>query len=262
MNFKPGQELNNIISDNISGSGLLLEKLNNYLLNNFNEIDNEYLIPYLKKNLSEFSNIKSYLNDLENFLRNNPRRLEYFLKDVKNKSSNLAVKIYKNSFHELNKYNKFITISNSNTVIKFFEQFTMDKKNISVAVCESRPILEGRLAAMELLNAGANVKVITEAMIAKEINKIDAAVIGADSILRNGNVVNKIGSKLIAVLCKYYNKQFYVLADKSKISNTNKFIPKKKPMQEIWDGKPGKIKIENYYFEVIEKELITKIITD
>ncbi|MBU2493426.1 MAG: translation initiation factor eIF-2B [Bacteroidetes bacterium] len=262
MNFKPGQELNNIISDNISGSGLLLEKLNNYLLNNFNEIDTEYLIPYLKKNLSEFSNIKNYLNDLENFLRNNPRRLEYFLKDVKNKSSNLAFKIYKNSFHELNKYNKFITISNSNTVIKFFEQFPMDKKNISVAVCESRPILEGRLAAIELLNSGANVKIITEAMIAKEINKIDAAVIGADSILRNGNVVNKIGSRLIAVLCKYYNKPFYVLADKSKISNTNKFIPKKKPMQEIWDGKPGKIKIENYYFEVIEKELITNIFTD
>ena len=193
---------------------------------------------------------------------NDSKSIDAFFNNLINDKSKMIEKIYKNSFDELNKFRKFITISNSNTLLNYFKIFANDVKDISVIVCESRPVFEGRTFAENLIQLGVNVKLITEAMIANEIKNIDAAVIGADSILQNGNVINKVGSRILAITSKYYNKPFYVLSDKSKTSNTNFINQKDRPVEEIWDSNKRKIEIENYYFEEIEKELITKIFTE
>jgi translation initiation factor 2B subunit (eIF-2B alpha/beta/delta family) len=94
------------------------------------------------------------------------------------------------------------------------------------------------------------------------IPKIDAAIIGADAVLINGNVVNKVGSKALALLCREYKKPFYAVAFRSKLSKKKIFQPMKDDQQEIWEKKVKNLSISNIYFEEIEKKLITKIFTD
>ena len=262
MNFKPGKELLKILSDNKSGSAELLEKLNNFLSNNFYKSKPDELIPYLKNSFIEFSNIQNYLNQLEEVITNNPKQIEPFFNNYVHDKQKTIEQIYKNTLDELKNFKRFITISNSNTLLNYFKIFQKDSKDISVVVCESRPVFEGRNFAEDLSELGINVKLITEAMMANEVRYIDAAVIGADSILQNGSVINKVGSKLLAITCSYYKKPFYVLADKTKFSNSNMLNQKEKPVAEIWDSNKKAMKLENYYFEEIEKELITKIFTD
>ena len=116
--------------------------------------------------------------------------------------------------------------------------------------------------AEELASIGVNVELITDAMMGLYFPKIDAAIIGSDVVLTNGNVVNKVGSKALAILCKEYKKPFYVVTSKSKLSKKKIFKAKKEEPREIWDKKVKNLSISNIYFEEIEKKLITKIFTD
>ena len=116
--------------------------------------------------------------------------------------------------------------------------------------------------ARKLSKLNISTELITEAAMAPHINKIDAALVGADVILKNGNVVNKTGSLTLAVLCKSHSIPFYVAADKQKFSYTNKFDQKEMPPEEIWRQSNPNIKITNFYFEEINKKLITKIFID
>jgi len=133
-------------------------------------------------------------------------------------------------------------------------------KRFNVIVSESRPINEGRTTAKLLAAHNIKVDFITEAMLPAFIEKCDSALLGADMILKNGNVVNKTGSRLIALLCKEFNKPVYVIADKSKISAKTKYIPEIKPVKEVWSVKDKRINVHNYYFEEISKKYIIRII--
>ncbi len=157
---------------------------------------------------------------------------------------------------------RVITLSRSGTVLEILKLWHQKNKKLKVVVCESRPKFEGRLMAKELADNGINVELITDAMMGLYVPKVDAAIIGADTVLKNGNVVNKVGSKSLALLCKEYKKPFYVVTSKSKLSKKKIFKPKKENPQEIWDKKVKNLSISNIYFEEIEKKLITKIFTD
>jgi translation initiation factor 2B subunit (eIF-2B alpha/beta/delta family) len=99
-------------------------------------------------------------------------------------------------------------------------------------------------------------------MVSLFIHKADAVIIGADKILRNGNVINKVGSLATAILCKYYKKPFYVIATRNKFTNEKRLKSGEKDYKEIWNFTHPKLKITNIYFEEIDRRLIIKIITE
>lgn len=93
-------------------------------------------------------------------------------------------------------------------------------KNIKVIATETRPILQGaRLTAWELHKDGIPVSLITDNMVGHIMSKgmVDAVVIGADRIARNGDFANKIGTYSISVLAKSHGIPFYVAAPISTI---------------------------------------------
>jgi translation initiation factor eIF-2B subunit delta len=94
------------------------------------------------------------------------------------------------------------------------------------------------------------------------VPKVDAGIIGADIVLKNGNIVNKVGSKSLALLCREYKKPFYAVTSHSKFSKRKIFKPKKENPREIFDKKVKNLSTSNIYFEEIEKKLITKIFTE
>ncbi|MCX7876739.1 MAG: translation initiation factor eIF-2B [Melioribacteraceae bacterium] len=254
------KKFSKLFNDKTSGSFEILFELHNHL-----KVQSSFLkiFPQFIDSVSEkfptFENIQKYLNELKKYLKKN--QVELFFNKYDELFSNINELIFINA-KELNNYTSFLTISNSKTLFEFFVRLKKINKEIQISICESRPKYEGRIFAKKLYDEKINVELITEAMIFNKCKEVDCGIIGADTILNNGNVINKIGSSIIALSCKNFNKPFYVMADKTKIKQTEKFKQKEMPPEEIWRHSYKKIKIKNYYFEEIPKNLITKIITD
>ncbi|MDQ3087845.1 MAG: S-methyl-5-thioribose-1-phosphate isomerase [Acidobacteriota bacterium] len=147
-------------------------------------------------------------------------------------------------------------------------------KTISVIADETRPYLQGaRLTAWELLQDDIPVTLITDNMsghIMKQ-GKVHAVVVGSDRIAANGDVANKIGTYMVAVLAQRHNIPFYVAAPLSTVdlnSTTGDDIPiEERNIREITHVQdiqlaPEGISVSNYAFDVTPNELVTAIITE
>jgi len=223
----------------------------------------EKAILNAKKNQSSFQAMNNYLRDLQKVIKpGEDNKLKLFLKNHKEETDTKYKKIYENLKRLLKNKNTVLTISNSRTVLEVIKIWHLENKNMHVIISESRPMNEGREIAKSLLKEGIKVTFITDFSIPGYISKTDAVIIGTDSILKNGDAVNKIGSRAAAIICRYYKKPFYVLAGSDKFSNENSFKPQKQNSNEIWRYKHQNLKINNNYFETIEKKLITKIISE
>ncbi len=91
---------------------------------------------------------------------------------------------------------------------------------VHVLVDETRPFLQGaRLTAWELQQAGVPLTLITDNMAGFMMSrgKVDCVIVGADRIVANGDVANKIGTYSLAVLAQFHGLPFYVAAPSSTI---------------------------------------------
>ena len=147
--------------------------------------------------------------------------------------------------------------------------------NFKVYTDETRPLLQGaRLTSYELERAGIDVTLICDNMasLVMKQGKINAVLVGADRIAANGDTANKIGTSSVAILAKYYNIPFYVLAPYSTVDFNCKsgkdIIIEERESEEIkklYFEKPialPETKCFNPAFDVTDNELITAIITD
>jgi len=203
----------------------------------------------------------NYLDRLEKDI-SNKRLFEAIINNMNETERNVNLRIFENSRKYFKNVSKILTISNSKTVLSFLTQLHNTNKKLKVIIAESRPKNEGRLLAKRLIGEGICVEYVTDFSIANYIPGIEAAIIGADKILANGNVVNKTGSKTLAVLCRHFKKPIYVIASKSKLVSEINYIPEGRDPSEVWKYSDNNLTIRNYYFEEVEKNLITKIITD
>ena len=88
---------------------------------------------------------------------------------------------------------------------------------------ESRPLLQGsRLTAWELAKSNIPYRIQPDSAAAMAIlgGKIDAALIGADRIAKNGDSANKIGSLGVALACHIAGIPFLVVAPESTVDRS------------------------------------------
>jgi methylthioribose-1-phosphate isomerase len=93
-------------------------------------------------------------------------------------------------------------------------------KDLHVLVDETRPFMQGsRLTAWELQEAGVPLTLITDNMAGYFMRRgeVDCVIVGADRIVANGDVANKIGTYGVAVLARAHAIPFYVAAPTSTI---------------------------------------------
>ncbi|MDY6822036.1 MAG: S-methyl-5-thioribose-1-phosphate isomerase [Deferribacterota bacterium] len=84
-----------------------------------------------------------------------------------------------------------------------------------VYVDETRPFFQGsRLTAYELLYEKIDFTIICDsaASFIMKTKKIDLAIVGADRIASNGDVINKIGTYSLAIAAREHKVPFYVAA--------------------------------------------------
>ena len=147
-------------------------------------------------------------------------------------------------------------------------------KHVSVIADETRPYLQGaRLTAWELHKDDIPVTLITDNMSGHVMKKgrVQAVVVGSDRIAANGDVANKIGTYMVAVLARQHGIPFYVAAPLSTIDlncPTGEDIPiEERDTREITHVKdiqlaPEGIDVSNYAFDVTPNEFVTAIITE
>ena len=141
--------------------------------------------------------------------------------------------------------------------------------------CETRPMLQGsRLTAYELTKAGVDVTLICDNMASDVMRrgKIDIVLFGCDRIAANGDVVNKVGSSMIAILAKHYGIPCYSVGPMNTVDfNTatgNDIVIEERPSFEVTDMyfdkpvAPKGIKVYNPAFDVTPAEMLTGIITE
>ncbi|MGI8882809.1 MAG: S-methyl-5-thioribose-1-phosphate isomerase [Pyrinomonadaceae bacterium] len=149
-----------------------------------------------------------------------------------------------------------------------------DGKTVSVIADETRPYMQGaRLTAWELLQDDIPVTLIADNMSGHVMKKgrVQAVVVGSDRIAANGDVANKIGTYMVAVLARQHNIPFYVAAPLSTVDlncPTGEEIPiEERDIREITHVKdiqlaPDGIDVSNYAFDVTPNEFVTAIITE
>lgn len=134
-----------------------------------------------------------------------------------------------------------------------------------VYVTEGRPRCEGRITAQALAAAGIPVTLLTDAEAGLFISECTAVVIGADSVLADGSVVNKTGSFLLALAARAsrpHRVPFLALAETLKIaSNIRPHLEEMDPAEVLPSDLPG-VSARNIYFDRTPAALVSAIITE
>jgi translation initiation factor eIF-2B subunit delta len=157
-----------------------------------------------------------------------------------------------------------LTHSRSSTVLAAFERARLLGRNFSVVATESRPGLEGRQLAGSLAQIGVSVSLVADAAAAQGLEHATFALVGADTITPKF-LVNKIGTKMIALAARELNRPLYALADTSKLINMAELSDAGRDLHgadELWPDRPDGVEIVNRYFEPTPLAYFTKIITE
>ena len=152
----------------------------------------------------------------------------------------------------------------SGIIIKAFEQ----GKKFDVVCTETRPLYQGHITAMELSEKGVPTTLIVDSAMrwAIQQKEVDLIIVGADAITSEGVVINKIGTRLLALAAEEYNVPFYVatpifkFAPETVVGNLEK-IEMRKP-EELWAEPPKSLIVENPAFETVARKYIHGIITE
>jgi len=147
-------------------------------------------------------------------------------------------------------------------------------KSVEVIANETRPFLQGaRLTAWELRQDGIPVTLIADSAAGYLMGRrrIDAVIVGADRVAANGDVANKIGTYMMAVLARRHGIPFYVacplstldmaLADGADIPIEERDAAEVAGYRDVrWA--PEAVRIANPVFDITPAELVSALITE
>ena len=220
-----------------------------------------------RPSMATLINFIGYLiHDLETFTKKSLfQRLNNYKKE-KNKRKKALEQEFLTFLKNFNKKDmKIMLISYSSTIINLL--IKLKDYNLEFFVLESRPLLEGHNVA-EILSSHFNTNLIIDAAMGKFIDQIDLVLVGIDSILKNGSIINKIGTYPLANLAKGKDIDVYAVGDSFKYNLRSHYgeeiLIERKPTQEIYNKmiQNKLLEIQNYYFDITPSKYITGIISD
>jgi len=145
--------------------------------------------------------------------------------------------------------------------------------DVQVYAPETRPWLQGaRLTVYELMEEGVPVTLITDTAVGLVMyqGRVDSVMVGADRILADGHVFNKIGTFKEAVIAKELGIPFYALAPSSTFdlrSRVEDIIIEERSPDEVRTVRgvpivPQNVRVYNPVFDVTPPKYVTAIITE
>ncbi|WP_135365210.1 NUDIX domain-containing protein [Halosimplex halophilum] len=164
---------------------------------------------------------------------------------------------------------RIATLSRSGTVAAAVERADPD----AVLIAESRPGREGVGTAERFAEAtDAAVTLTTDAALADRLAATDigAVVVGADTVLPDGRVVNKVGTRGAAAAAAAEGIDCYVVAASDKIAaasgedragTADDVDREERDPREVYDG-DAPVSVENPTFDVTPPELVDAVLTE
>ncbi len=155
-----------------------------------------------------------------------------------------------------------MTHSLSSTVLTTCE--TLRHQGLSMIVTESRPLNEGRRLAQLLSGWRVPTVFITDAQMALFVGQADVVLVGADSVLADGAVVNKAGTRLLALAARDQNIPVYVCFESFKRCElrTEEVSLEEMDVAELRFPAPPGVAVRNLYFDVTPPRLVSAWITE
>jgi methylthioribose-1-phosphate isomerase len=147
-------------------------------------------------------------------------------------------------------------------------------KGVAVIACETRPYLQGaRLTAWECVQEGIACTLVTDnaAGYLMSRGEVDLVLVGADRIAANGDLANKIGTYMLAVLAQRHEVPFYVAAP---LSTFDPATPdgaairiEERDASEVTGFRgvrwaPEGVRVRNPAFDITPAELVTALICE
>lgn len=130
-----------------------------------------------------------------------------------------------------------------------------------VFATETRPIFQGVATARRLSTAGLRTFLITDAACGFFMPEVDAVVVGADALRREG-LVNKVGTLPLLATAKAFGKRVLVASNTFKMDRRERFDIEFRSPGEIIARAPGKAKVLNPVFDLTPWRFVDKVITE
>ena len=91
-------------------------------------------------------------------------------------------------------------------------------KHFEIIVLEGRPEAGGAKAAKVFAEAGIPVTVVLDSAMGYVMERVDMVLVGAEGVVENGGVVNKIGTYALGIAARELGKPLYVAAESYKFA--------------------------------------------
>jgi len=138
-----------------------------------------------------------------------------------------------------------------------------------VYAMETRPRAQGaRLTTWELRRLGIPHRLLADSAAGLLLQRgmVDAAISGADRVCANGDVVNKVGTYPLALLCREHGVPFYVAAPSSTLDRTTRdgasVVIEERAPEEVTTFAPPGTDAWNPAFDVTPARLVAALITE
>ncbi|MEM2893540.1 MAG: S-methyl-5-thioribose-1-phosphate isomerase [Candidatus Bathyarchaeia archaeon] len=159
-----------------------------------------------------------------------------------------------------------LTHCHSSTVMMILKRAKERGIDFQVVLTETRPLYQGRRTARELSEAGIGATMIVDSAVRSFMRGISKVLVGADAITSEGNVINKVGTSLIALAAQEARVPFYVASellkfDPQTIHGDYEAIEERSP-QEVWANPPEGLMIRNPAFDVTRRDYIHGLICE
>ena len=154
-----------------------------------------------------------------------------------------------------------LTLSRSGTVLDAL--LGADPLPRRVFVAESRPDREGVVVAETLADAGLDVTLLSDAGMAMLLSKnvVDVVLVGADTVLATGALVNKTGTRMAALAAKHESVPFYTTMATDKVATHDTPQLEDGPPAALYSGDAA-LDVRNPTFDVTPAGLISGYITE
>lgn len=258
-------------SNESTGQGLIkeLEQAKDYLINNNKSLKShvgrtplsvmsgcDMFLHHIHKTLSEGD--RAEFENLKVKLVSQGLKLSEMRPCCLNQITQMALRCFKDGQN--------ILVHGYSEVVMTILLKAAEKYNITVLVTECRPFCEGYLMCEQLKKAEINNKLIVDNAVACVMDSIDMVMIGAEAVVENGGVINRVGTYGIGLMAKAFLKPFYVCTDSLKFLRMFPLSQKDLPDFNIgnvqrWNG-TGSDEIIGPICDLTPPELVTLIFTD
>ncbi len=206
----------------------------------------------------------SGVGDLQEVLRKSSAEYVELLRSTKQKIINIGADLIQDGYTVMTHCHSSLS---SQTIIKAFN----DGKDIKAISTETRPRYQGRKTAMELVKAGIPTTQVVDSAMRWAMRKmnVDIIIIGMDAITSLGTVINKIGSRLLALAAKESDVPLFVSGSLLKFDSDTmlgkRTVIEQRAVEEItkdWPEYPAELRVLNPAFESVSREYIDGLICE